>query len=51
MGRIKAAAFPREKSLRTFEFDANPHLDAAVIHTLATCDWRHGCHPADLRTF
>src|SRR5215472_5711071 len=23
------------KSLRTFDFDANP----AVIHTLATCDW------------
>jgi DNA replication protein DnaC len=37
--RIKAAAFPREKSLRAFDFDANPNIDPAVIHTLATCDW------------
>nr|WP_281174590.1 ATP-binding protein [Cryptosporangium arvum] len=33
--RIKAAAFPREKSLRTFDYDANPNTDPAVIHTLA----------------
>jgi DNA replication protein DnaC len=37
--RIKAAAFPRDKGLRTFEFDANPHVDPAVVHTLAKCDW------------
>ena len=37
--RIKAAAFPREKSLRAFDFDANPNIDPAVIHTLASCDW------------
>ena len=37
--RIKAAGFPREKSLRTFDFGANPNLDPAVVHTLATCDW------------
>jgi DNA replication protein DnaC len=37
--RIKAAGFPRDKSIRTFDFDANPGLDPAVIHTLATCDW------------
>jgi DNA replication protein DnaC len=37
--RIKAAGFPREKSLRAFDFDANPSVDPAVIHTLATCDW------------
>nr|WP_221382960.1 IS21-like element helper ATPase IstB [Actinoplanes polyasparticus] len=37
--RIKAAAFPRDKSLRAFEFDANPHVDPAVVHTLAKCDW------------
>ena len=37
--RIKAAGFPREKSLRTFDFDANPSVDPAVIHTLATCGW------------
>jgi DNA replication protein DnaC len=36
---IKAAAFPRDKSLRAFEFDANPHVDPAVVHTLAKCDW------------
>jgi DNA replication protein DnaC len=37
--RIRAAAFPREKSLRAFDFDANPHIDPAVIHTLAGCEW------------
>ncbi|WP_217214012.1 IS21-like element helper ATPase IstB [Streptomyces sp. AC550_RSS872] len=37
--RIKAAQFPREISLRAFDFDANPNIDAAVIHTLATCEW------------
>jgi DNA replication protein DnaC len=36
--RIKAAAFPRQKSLREFDFDANPNIDAAVVHTLATCE-------------
>jgi DNA replication protein DnaC len=30
---------PRDKSLRTFDFDANPNVDPAVVHTLATCDW------------
>ena len=37
--RIKAAGFPREKSLRAFDFDANPNIDPAVIHTLANCEW------------
>jgi DNA replication protein DnaC len=37
--RIKAASFPREKSLRQFDFDANPNIDPAVIHTLASCEW------------
>lgn len=37
--RIKAAGFPREKSLRAFDFDANPNIDAATIHTLASCEW------------
>jgi DNA replication protein DnaC len=37
--RIKAAGFPREKALRDFDFDANPAIDAALIHTLATCEW------------
>jgi DNA replication protein DnaC len=37
--RIKAAAFPRDKSLRAFDFDANPNVDPAVIHTRVTSDW------------
>ncbi|MFI2618086.1 ATP-binding protein [Streptomyces sp. NPDC018584] len=37
--RIRAANFPREKSLRSFDFDANPNIDAATIHTLASCEW------------
>lgn len=37
--RVKAAGFPREKSLRMFDFDANPDVDPAVIHQLATCTW------------
>jgi DNA replication protein DnaC len=37
--RIRAAAFPREKSLRAFDFDANPNVDPATVNTLATCEW------------
>ncbi|MEU9352410.1 ATP-binding protein [Streptomyces griseoloalbus] len=37
--RIKAAGFPRDKSLRKFDFEANPNIDAAMIHTLAKCEW------------
>lgn len=37
--RIRAAHFPREKSLRDFDYRANPNVDPAVIHNLATCDW------------
>jgi DNA replication protein DnaC len=37
--RIKAAGFPRDKSLRTFDFDANPNIDPAVANTLASCEW------------
>jgi DNA replication protein DnaC len=37
--RITEAAFPRQKSLREFDFDANANIDAAVVHTLATCAW------------
>ena len=36
---IKAAQFPREKSLREFDFDANPNIDSAVVGSLATCEW------------
>src|SRR5947208_1925110 len=37
--RIKAASFPRQKLLKDFDFDANPNVEPAVIHTLATCEW------------
>lgn len=37
--RIQAAGFPREKSLRTFDFHANPTIDAATMNTLASCEW------------
>jgi DNA replication protein DnaC len=37
--RIKAAWFPRDKSLRAFDYGANPAVDPAVINTLASCDW------------
>ncbi|WP_336672233.1 IS21-like element helper ATPase IstB [Tsukamurella sp. USMM236] len=41
--RVKAAGFPREKWLADFDFDANPDIEAATIHQLATGDWiRHG---------
>ena len=28
-----------EKSLRGFDFKANPCIDPAVVHTLAKCEW------------
>jgi DNA replication protein DnaC len=37
--RVKAAGFPREKWLADFDFDANPNINAATIHTLARCEW------------
>ncbi|MFD2796450.1 IS21-like element helper ATPase IstB [Promicromonospora vindobonensis] len=37
--RIKAAAFPRIKTLREFDFEANPNIDPATVNTLAKCDW------------
>ncbi len=35
----RTAGFPREKSLRSFDFDADPNIDPATIHTLASCEW------------
>ena len=29
----------RDKSLRSWDFDANPNVDAAAVHTLAKCEW------------
>ncbi|MGH3966417.1 MAG: IS21-like element helper ATPase IstB [Pseudonocardiaceae bacterium] len=37
--RIKSAGFPREKWLADFDFEANPAINPATIHTLARCDW------------
>jgi DNA replication protein DnaC len=37
--RVKTAGFPREKWLSDFDFDANPTINPATIHTLARCDW------------
>ncbi|MDT5301364.1 MAG: hypothetical protein QOG79_4606 [Mycobacterium sp.] len=37
--RVKAAGFPRQKWLGDFDFDANPNINPATIHTLAKCDW------------
>lgn len=37
--RVKAAQFPREKWLGDFDFDANPVIEPATIHQLATGAW------------
>jgi DNA replication protein DnaC len=37
--RIRAANFPRAKWLSDFDYDANSSVQAAVINTLATCEW------------
>lgn len=37
--RVKAAGFPREKWLADFDFDANPNINPATIHTLAKGEW------------
>lgn len=36
---MKAANFPRNKWLGDFDFDANPNINPATIHTLAAGDW------------
>lgn len=46
--RIKAAGFPREESSRAFDFDANPNIDAATVHTLASCEWIKKSQPLRL---
>src|SRR4029453_6294356 len=43
--RIKAAGFPRSKWLKDFDFDANPNVEPALVHTLATCEWVRKGHP------
>lgn len=37
--RDNGAGFPRQRWLGDFDFDANPNVAAATIHTLAQGDW------------
>jgi DNA replication protein DnaC len=37
--RVQNAGFPRQKWLADFDFEANPNINPATIHTLATGDW------------
>ena len=37
--RVATAGFPRPKFLDDIDYDANPHLTAATINTLAQGDW------------
>jgi DNA replication protein DnaC len=43
--RVKAAGFPREKLLADFDFEANPNVNPATIHTLATGAWINNGEP------
>lgn len=43
--RVKAAGFPREKWLGDFDFEANPNINPATIHTLATSAWVRAGQP------
>ena len=43
--RVKAASFPRDKWLGDFNYDANPAVNPATVHTLATGDWIRKGHP------
>lgn len=43
--RIRAAGFPRHKTLAEFDYSANPRIDAAVINQLAKSDWVRNCIP------
>jgi DNA replication protein DnaC len=43
--RVKEAGLPRPKSLEEFDFDANPAISAATIHTLASCGWIRNREP------
>ncbi|GFJ85015.1 IS21-like element helper ATPase IstB [Phytohabitans houttuyneae] len=43
--RIRAAGFPRDKWLQDFDFEANPAVNPAMIHTLASCAWVRNGEP------
>ena len=46
--RVKAAGFPREKWLGDFDYDANPNVNPATIHALASGAWVRGGQPVCL---
>jgi DNA replication protein DnaC len=37
--RLRAAAFPRQKLLKDFDFEADPNIEPAIVSTLARGDW------------
>ena len=37
--RLREAGFPRPKSLADFDYQANPNINPATIHTLASAAW------------
>jgi DNA replication protein DnaC len=43
--RIHDAGFPRDKRIDDFDFTANPTVNPALIHQLATCAWVKAGHP------
>jgi DNA replication protein len=43
--RMKEAGFPRPKSLADFDYEANPNVNPAVIHTLTSCAWVRAGQP------
>lgn len=43
--RLHAAGFPRQKWLADFDYQANPAINPAVIHTLANCEWIRNGEP------
>jgi DNA replication protein DnaC len=43
--RLREAGFPRPKSLADFDYQANPNINPATIHTLASCDWIRAGQP------
>jgi DNA replication protein DnaC len=43
--RTHDAGFPRDKRIEDFDFAANPAINAATIHQLATCAWVRAGHP------
>jgi DNA replication protein DnaC len=43
--RTKEAGFPRAKSLTDFDYQANPTINPATIHTLSGCAWIRAGQP------